>query len=109
MKTMRNANCRFAGLLVMLSVASMAAHAQNAQWVWTAGKQSNDGQIVIKSVKTPGTSSTVSKNPTSKVGGQVVDVRQNATTQPPLIVQQVGGSPYDKWSFEFKKQTPSFP
>jgi len=72
----------------------MAAQAQNAQWVWTAGKQSNDGQIVIKSVKTPGASSTVSKNPTSKTGGQVVDVRQTATTQPPVLLKQGGPNPW---------------
>lgn len=94
-----------------LLIASAAmAHAQSSspQWVWSAGKQTNDGSVTVKSLRSPGATMTGKRNPT----GTAVDQQSNATVQPPVVMTASPpstGDPYAKWSFEFQKQIASYP
>jgi hypothetical protein len=60
------------------------------QWTWEAGKQTNNGSIVVKSVS-GSTTYNVTQNPT----GAVAKTNQSASTQPPtVIIQATGGGTF---------------
>lgn len=88
------------------------------QWAWDAGKQTNNGAIIIKSVS-GGTTYSGTQNPT----GSAVKMNQIASTQPPtvVIVAQAGlscydittqaytpSNPYEKWTKLVKDQVMGF-
>lgn len=67
--------------------ASLSPLAAGQKWTWEAGKQTNNGQITVKSLS-GSTTYSGTQNPT----GAVAKTNQNAVTQPPtVIIQATGG------------------
>lgn len=89
----------------LLLAGSATAGAQSSQWVWAAGKQTNDGAIVVKSLKQSGVTINASKNPS----GAAVDIRQNAAVQPPVILQTVKKSAPNPWSLYYADRSAGLP
>lgn len=100
---------------IVLSMALLLLGQQvsaEPQWAWDAGKQTNNGAIIVKSVS-GGTTYSGTQNPT----GSAVKMNQIASTQPPtvVIVAQTGlscyeittqaytpANPYEKWTLSKK-------
>ena len=87
--------------IAMFSVAT-SAFSTGPQWTYQAGKQTNDGQITVKSTD-GSTTYTGTQNPT----GSSAKVNQTAATQPPTVVVQGGG--INRWSLQYKDRAAGLP
>ena len=68
-------------------IACISPLAAGQKWTWEAGKQTSNGQIIVKSLS-GSTTYSATQNPT----GAVAKTNQNAVTQPPtVIIQATGG------------------
>jgi len=74
-----------------IAVLTLACQATaGPKWTWEAGKQTNNGSIIVNSVS-GSTSYNVTQNPT----GAVAKTNQSASTQPPtVIIQATGGGTF---------------
>lgn len=88
-------------LALTLALTTTLTHAA-PQWTWEAGKQTNNGEITLKSTD-GSTSYTGTQNPT----GAVAKSNQTASTQPPTVIIQAtsgSGTPFnykdDCWVFD---------
>ncbi len=90
---------KFAACAVIACISPLAA---GQKWTWEAGKQTSNGQIIVKSLS-GSTTYSATQNPT----GAVAKTNQNAVTQPPTVIIQATGSAGvfnykdDCWIFDF--------